>query len=135
MHLCQLVELIEDNVGVGIAFKTDYNAHAFVVALVVEVGYAVDFFLVDKVGDIFDKLGLVYVVGNLGYDYVLVVGVSFDFGFCAYYYASAAGFKRFLYAIVSVYGAAGGEVGGFDVFHQFRYCEFGIVNESYGGVD
>ena len=72
------------------------------------VGYAVDFFLVDKVGDIFDEFGLIYVVGYLGYDYVLVVGVSFDFGFCAYYYTSAACLKRFLYAIVSVYGAAGG---------------------------
>ena len=44
LHLGELVQFVEYNVGVGVTFKAYHDTHALVVALVVEVGYAVDFF-------------------------------------------------------------------------------------------
>ena len=53
------------HIGIGIAFKANDYAHALVVALVVQVGYAVDFLFIYKFGYILYKLGLVDVIGYL----------------------------------------------------------------------
>lgn len=44
LHCCHLVELVEHHIGVGVLTELDDDAHALVVALVVDVGDAFDFF-------------------------------------------------------------------------------------------
>ncbi len=135
LHLGHLVELVEHHVGVGVALELDDDAHALVVALVVDVGDAVEFLVGHEVGYVADELGLVDVIGYLGYDDILVVVLGFDFGLGAYEHSAAACLIGFLDSVVAVDGAAGGEVGGGDVFHQTGDVDLGVVDIGYTGVD
>ena len=135
LHLGHLVELVEHHVGVGVALELDDDAHALVVALVVDVGDAVELLVGHEVGYVADELGLVDVIGYLGYDDILVVVLGFDFGLGAYEHSAAACLIGFLDSVVAVDGAAGGEVGSHDYFCQFLYAQVGIVDQSHRCVD
>ena len=134
LHLRHLVQLVEYYVGIGVAFQFDNDAHACVVALVVYIGDAVEFFLVHEIGDIFNEFGFVYAIWYFMHHDGFVVGFLFYFGFGAYYDAPAAGMVSVPHAVVAVDGASGREVGSGDVLHQFVDADFRIVDERYGCV-
>ena len=68
LHRRQLVELVEHDVGVGVALQLDDDAHAVAVRLVAQVGDALDPLLVHQLGDALDEARLVHLVGDLGDD-------------------------------------------------------------------
>jgi len=47
-----------------VALHFDDDAHSVAVALVADIGDAVDFLVLDQVGDVFDQPRLVYLVGS-----------------------------------------------------------------------
>ena len=67
------VELVEDDVGLGVALQFDDDAQALAVALVAQIGDALDQLLADGLGDALDQLRLVDLVGQLGEDDRLAV--------------------------------------------------------------
>ena len=64
----ELVELVEDDVGVGLALDLDHDPDAVPVALVADLGDALDPLLAHHLGDALDHLRLVDQVGHLGDD-------------------------------------------------------------------
>ncbi len=67
LHLGVLVELVEDDLGLGSALEADVDAHAVAVGLVAELvaGDVGDDAFVDEFGDALHELGLVDLVGDL----------------------------------------------------------------------
>ena len=63
-----LVELVEDDVPLGVAPKLDHDAHAFAVRFVAQIGDAVDAPLADELRDALEQRRLVDHEGDLGHD-------------------------------------------------------------------
>src|SRR5262249_45368774 len=68
LHRCQFVQVVQHDIGNGVSFQLDHDPHAFAVRFVAQIRNAFDLFVVDKLGDSFDQLGLVDLVGNFGHD-------------------------------------------------------------------
>ncbi len=135
LHLCHLVEFVEHNVGVGVRLEFDDNTHALVVRFVIDVGDAIEFLFVDKVGYIFNEFRLVDAIRDLVDDYRLVVGFCLDFGLGSDDDASAACLVCFFDAVVAVDRTACREVWCGDVLHELGDCDVRILKNCYRGVD
>ena len=61
-------ELVQHHVGRGVAAQLDDDAHAEAVALVLDVGDALDLAVAGELGDALDHRRLVHLVGDLGDD-------------------------------------------------------------------
>ena len=55
LHRRVLVELVEHDLGDGVALELDHQAHAALVGLVAQVGDLGDPLLVDELGDLSDQ--------------------------------------------------------------------------------
>ena len=64
----EAVELVEDDVGIGVALQLDDDAVALAVAFVADVGDALDALVAHQLGHLLDHRRLVHLVGNLGDD-------------------------------------------------------------------
>ena len=73
----EAVELVQDDIGHGVALDLDDHAHAVAIALVADVGNAFEFLLAHQIGHALDHLGLVHLIGNLGDDQRLAVLAHF----------------------------------------------------------
>ena len=71
LQLGMLVQLIDDDLGHGIALEFDDDAHALTVRFVAQVADAFDLFLVDQRGDLLDQPFLVDLVGYFADDNLL----------------------------------------------------------------
>ena len=71
-----LVEIIDDNLGDGVALDLDDHARVFI-RFIAHGGDVGDDFLVDQLGDALDQDGAVDVVGNLGDDDLLAAALEF----------------------------------------------------------
>ena len=60
------IELVQHDVGIGVALQFDDEAHAVAVALVAHVGDALDELLAHAFGDALLQLRLVHLIGHLG---------------------------------------------------------------------
>ncbi len=135
LHLSHLVELVQNHIGVCIALHLNDNAHALVVAEVMDACDAVQLLLVYQFRYIFNKECFVDIVGNLGHHDILMVGFLLNLSLGSYDYTSATGFKSVFHAVIAVDNAACGEIGSLDVLHQLGYRDFRIVYQRYRGVD
>ena len=63
-----LVQLIQDDLGVGILAHIDHDAHSLAVGLIVQVTDALDPLFLDQVGNVLNEACLVDHVGDLGHD-------------------------------------------------------------------
>ncbi len=137
LQLGVLVELIDDDVGVHIAFEFDDDAdEVFAVGFVAHVGDVFDFFVLDALGDLFDEALFVYLVGYFGDDDLFFVAAesALDFDFTADGDAAAASGVAVDDSLFSADDAAGGEVGPFDDFHQVFGGAFGLFDDFDDGV-
>ena len=64
----EAVELVEHDVGHRVALQLDDDAHAVAVALVADVGDALDALVAHQLGDLLDHRRLVHLIGDLGDD-------------------------------------------------------------------
>ena len=62
------IELVQHHVGNGVALQLDDDAHAVAVALVAQIGDALDQLLAHAFGDALDHARLVHLVRHLGDD-------------------------------------------------------------------
>ena len=118
LHLRVLVELVEDDLGLGAALEADVDAHAIAVGFVAELvaGDVGDDAFVDELGDALHELGLVDLVGDLlDDDGFAAAGDLLDLGLGAHHEAAAAGAVGVGDAGFAEDEAAGGEVGAEDV--------------------
>ena len=58
LHLRELVEMVENELGLFAALDFDHDAHAFAVGFVAHVGDAFDFFGLHEFGDALDQARL-----------------------------------------------------------------------------
>ena len=115
--------------------EADDDAHAVAVALVVDVGDAVDLLGFHQFGDALDEFTLVDGIGDLGdHDGLTARGGYFDVGPGADDDAAAAGLESVADAADALDDAAGREVRTFDILHQAVHVDVGVVDEGADGV-
>ena len=142
LHLGVLVELVEDDLGLGAALEADVDAHAVAVGFVAElvardVG---DDAFVDELGDALDEPGFVDLVGNLADDDgFAAAGDLLHFGAGADDETAAAGAVGVGDLGAAEDDAAGGEVGAEDVLEGELEVGFGLAGgageDGDGGVE
>src|SRR4029453_9829412 len=131
-----LVELVEDDLGDGVAAALDDQAGAFLVGLVGDVDDAVEAALADQVADADQQAVPRDLVGELGDDDALaaaVVLLDADLG------PDPDGAAPGQQGVADPGGAhdrgAGGEVGALDPAEQVLAGQLGVIDQGDGGVD
>ena len=135
LHGCHLVELVEDDVGVGVALHVDNDTHSLAARLVVDVRDARNLALLNEVGDAGNEVGLVDAVRNLGNDNLVVGIAALDLRLCTHNDASAARLVSLAHALQAIYVRTRREVGRLDVLHESVGVDIGIVNVCTAAVD
>ena len=131
-----LVEVVENDGGVNVLLQLDHDAHALTVALIADIGDALDALFTHEFGDFLDQPRLVDHVRDLMHDDAAAVGRHLlDFGFRAHDNAAATGCVRVVNAAAPQNDAAGGEVRPFDELHQIGYGAVRVVDEMDNAVD
>ena len=113
-----------------------HHADAFPVALVPQVGDAVDLLLVHQLGDLLQQGGLVHLVGQLGEDELLPVPGPLDLlhvGLGPHHAAAAAGAVGVQHPLGAQHEPAAGEVRPLDVGHDAVQPQGGVVDEGHQG--
>ncbi len=62
------IQLVQDDLGKGLFFELDHDAHAFAVALVPQIADSLDHPAAHQGGDLFDQRGFVHLVRDFGDD-------------------------------------------------------------------
>ena len=65
LHLGVLVEVVEDDLGYGLALQFDHDAHAVAVRLVAQIGDVLQLAVLDQLGDLLEQIALVDLVRDL----------------------------------------------------------------------
>ncbi len=73
LHRGEAPELIEHDVGDGVALQLDDDAHAVAIGLVAQIADALDALLAHQLGDLLDQRRLVDLIGDLGDDQRLAI--------------------------------------------------------------
>ncbi len=122
--------------GSSSRFTSIDDAHAVAVALVADVGDAVDFLVLDEVGDVLDEARFVDLVGQFGDDDVLaVLAALLDGGLGAHLKRSTAGLVRLLDSFAAVDVAAGGKIRpGYELHDGFQ-ARLWLLDHQDGGFD
>src|SRR5436853_2297071 len=66
LHRREFVEIIEHDVGYGIALQFQDDPHAFSIRFIAQVRNAFEFLVVDKLGDALEEPGFIDLVWHLG---------------------------------------------------------------------
>ena len=133
LQLGEPIELVENDLRVGIAAVIDDDAHARLSALVADIGDSLNALFIDKVGDGLDQHRLVDHVGDLGEDDA--VFVFLNLGGRADDDSTLTRFIRVADALGTVDGRIGREVGALDVLHQLRHGDVGVLHHGKRAVD
>ena len=137
LQLGLLVELVQDDVAGLALLQLHHHADAFPVALVPQVGDAVDLLLVHQLGDLLQQGGLVHLVGQLGEDDLLPVPGPLDLlhvGLGPHHAAAAAGAVGVQDALGAQHEAAAGEIRALDVGHDARPGPGRVVDQGDQGA-
>ena len=130
------IELVEDDLGIGVALQLDHHAITFAVGLVAQIGNALDALFAHQFGHLLDHRRLVHLIGDLGDDDMLAVTAHrLDAGDTAHDDRAAAGLVSRADARTAEDHGAGREVGTRNDFHQFRQLDRRIVDDGNAAVD
>ena len=72
----QLEQIVQHHLGIGVAAQFHNDAHAIAIALITDVGDALQLLVVDQVSDALDQRRLVGLVGQLGDDHRIPIRTS-----------------------------------------------------------
>ena len=135
LHGGVLVEVVEHHGGVYVALELDDDAHAVAVALVANIGDAVQALLMHQLGDLLHQLGLVDHVGDFrDHDAAAVLAHGLDLGLGAHQNAAPARVIGRADAALPQNDAAGGEVRPLDKLHQVLGGAVGMVDHVNAAV-
>ncbi len=124
------VKLVQDDVGNGVALQLDDDAVALTVALVANVGNALDTLVAHQFGHLLDHRRLVHLVGNFGDDDgFAVVRPLLDVDPAAHQDRATSGRVGALDAGTADHQASGREIRPRDDFHQRRQVDGRIVDQ------
>ena len=136
LQLRLLVQVVQHNLGHLATLELDDQAHAGLVALVLDVADALDLFLVHQFGHTLLQRLLVHLVGQLvdddGLALALVDILKVAFG--AHHDAAAAGPVAVLHAVDAIDDAGGREIRGRDDLHQFVDRAVRVPQQMQTGV-
>ncbi len=136
LHRGEAEELVEHHVRRGVALELDDDAHAGAVALVLDMGDALDALLAGEFGDALDHRRLVHLVGDLADDDGHAAAARLlDAGARAYDHRAAPLVIGLARARAAEDQRAGGEIGGGNVLHQLGHREVGVLDERQRRVD
>jgi hypothetical protein len=131
-----VVELVEDDLGIGVALELDDDAHPVAVGLVAQVGDALDHLVLDALGDGLDQLDLVHLERDLADDDRLAVLADvLEVGLAAHGDAAAAGPVGLDQPGAAADDAAGREVRARHELEQPGLGDVGVVDAGDAGVD
>ena len=129
------IELVEDDLGVGVALELDDDAVALTVGFVADVGDALDALVAHQFGHLLDHRRLVHLIGNLGDDDgFAVVADLLDIDPTAHDDRAAAAGIGVIDAGAAEHDAAGREVRARHDLHQRRQVDRRIVDDGDGAV-
>ena len=127
------IQLIENDLTVGVSAVLNDDLHAVTARLVSHVGDALDALVAVQIGNGLTQHALVDTVRNFGDGDAAVFLVHLSTG--AHHDATLTRGVGLNDAILTVDGAARGEVGSLDVFHQLGNGALGVIHAVDGGVD
>ena len=121
-----LEKIIDDDLGIAIALEVDHNA-GVLGAFIAHVADAGEDLLIGQVGDAFDQIGPIHVVGNLGDDDLFASALHLGHAdTAAHAHLAAAGFEILFDARGALKDAAGGEVRTLHVGHESLNGDIGV---------
>ena len=136
LQLGVLVQLVQDNLCVGILADVHHDAHALAVGLIVQAGDALDALLLDKVGHVLNEAGLVDHIRDLRNDDLGAAVLGFlDGGAAPQGDLAPAGGVGGADAAAAHDDAGSGEVRALDVFHQAGQVDVRIVDIGDAAVN
>ena len=133
LQLGILIELVENDLTVGVAAVFDDDTHTRTARLVAHIGNALDALFSVQIGNGLTQHALVDAVGDLGDDDASVFLVDLSLG--THHDATATGGVGLQNAVGAVNSGTGGEIGALDVFHQLGDGAFGVIHTEDGGVN
>ena len=136
----ELEQVVEHNLGIGVAAQFDDDAHAVAVRFVANVSDAFELLVVDQLGDAFDQGGLVGLVGQLGDHHRIAIGAPlgldcFDGGHATHGHRATAGAVGLADAAAAEDLAAGGKVGPGNERHQLPIAQLRVLDQGQQTVD
>ena len=136
LQLTELEEFVEYHVGHYIVAQHIHHAGTFLVRLVAYVGDADNLAILYKLSLTLNHLAFVHAVGNgVGNDDVATFVVHIDRGVGTEHHTAAACGVGIAHAIVTVYRAAAGEVGGLDILHQLVNRDVVVIDIGNTAVE
>ena len=136
LHLRLGEEPVEHDLGVGVLFQLDDDAHAVAVGLVAQAGDAVELLIAHLLGNILDELALVDLIGQLGHDDAdAVVAPGLGLGAGAHDDAAAAGGVGRADAAAADDDAPRREIRARDVLHEVRERGVRVFEHADAGID
>src|SRR5207248_960716 len=129
-------QLVQDDVGIGVALQFDDEPYAVAVALVAQFGDALDELFMDAFGDAFLEPRLVDLIGHLGEDERLAAAAHFLYmALGAYDDGAAAGLVGGMRARPADDDSAGRKIRRRHKLHQLVNRDVAIVEIGSAGVD
>ncbi len=85
LKIREFVKPVEDFLRLGIAVEINRHAQAVLVGFITDIFDAVNLFFRHQLGNLFQQIGFLHLIGNLGDDNLVAIGlfVLHDFGFAA----------------------------------------------------
>ena len=136
LQLGVLVQLVQDDLGVGILAHVDDDAHSLAVGLIVQVADSLDPLVLDEVCNVLDEARLIDHVRDLRHDDLGAAVLLFlDGGTAAQGDFAAAGGVGSTDAAAAHDDAGGGEVRAFDMLHQAGQVDVRVFDIRHTAVD
>ena len=130
------IELVQHDIGDGVALDLDDDAHAIAVGLVAQLRDALDALLAHQFGDLFEQGALVHLIGNFGDDEgFAILADLLHLRLGAHQHRAAPGLISEPRPAPAQHDAAGGEIGSGDDLDQLIDGDLGIVHHGEDGVD
>lgn len=136
LQLGVLVQLVQDDLCVGVLADVHHDAHTLAVGLIVQAGDALDALFLHEVGHVLDETGLVDHIRNFRNDDLgtTILGL-FDGSTAPQSNFAAAGGVGGADAASAHDDACSGEVRSLDVLHQAGQVDVGVLDIGHAAVD
>ena len=136
LHLGVLVEVVEDDLGHGLALQLDHYAHAVAVRLVAQIGDVLQLAVLDQLGDLLEQIALVDLVRDLrDHDLGPVALDLLGMGLGLHPYGPPPGLNGVAYAAQPHDNPPRREIRALDVLCDLLVIQVRVVYQGYRRVD
>ena len=136
LHLRVLVELIQDDIGIGITAQINDNPHAIAIRFIPEIRDTFNRLITYQISDFLDQLGLVDLIRDLRHnDARLAVGKDLDMGIGPHRHDAAACHIRLAYTVGSHDETARWEIRSLDDCHELLDRRIRVVDEHEHAIN